>query len=412
MEQATEKKIIDLSRLLARLLGIALYAVQVILALLFLLGVGGAFAGEISVDTVVDQAMAILEIDFNVSFGLIVDVVLKEFVNIIFIVAYVIMLVSAIVNAVNSLTSLKKAALGSEKAENWAGVGALKNAVGKNIARITTFSVMSSLVVSAPLNDHALIGICGGLAVWAIAYVCKVLFENEKTPCMGYYIAELGKLALRAFILLSFIGIFAGTYIADIVDNISFLVCTIVSGGMELTSPLFGKYLYQFASSFFMMVLVMSWLDLIKKYLTGKNQSANGAWKKYLSAVIVFIVIDFLAQAFLLGTYGNAAFTEKFMTWVQGNTFTGYLPIVCLATAGVLLAAFPPIKKYSEIVKKTESKKATIIPVRGNKNAVSKNVSKTADDAADELLKYKEMLDEGIITESDYEKKKKQILGL
>ena len=43
---------------------------------------------------------------------------------------------------------------------------------------------------------------------------------------------------------------------------------------------------------------------------------------------------------------------------------------------------------------------------------VSENSNNNLDDSSEELSKYKKMLDDGIITQEDYDAKKKEILGL
>lgn len=45
--------------------------------------------------------------------------------------------------------------------------------------------------------------------------------------------------------------------------------------------------------------------------------------------------------------------------------------------------------------------------MNSTKNSDSQNIS-----AADEIVKYKKLLDEGIITESEFQLKKKQLLDL
>ena len=45
-------------------------------------------------------------------------------------------------------------------------------------------------------------------------------------------------------------------------------------------------------------------------------------------------------------------------------------------------------------------------------NAISRNGSGNASSAADEIAKYKNLADQGIITKEEFEKKKKQLLGI
>lgn len=408
---ASENKILDLSRLFARLLGLALYVCQAGLALLIILGVGSTQSGLLSIDTVVDQAIALTKFNFEQDSIFLINSLFVLIADAVFVIMYICMLVGVITNVINGLSSLKKASLGASRSETWTGVGELKNSFGKNVARILLFSVFSSMWVDAPMAQNALIGIWGGLAIWVIVYVSKIFFENDKAPRLVYLLAEVVKLALRAFLLLSCIALFKGKYIAEMVESISLLLNATVVVEVPLSSPWFLNEAYNFVVSLFTFAFAATWLCLIRMYLMGKNQSANKEWKALLSSVIVLIVLDFIMKAFVLNAFGDIAFTQKCVAWFESDTLMTYLPLICLAVAGTLLAQFPPIKKYSDIIKKTETKKATIIPVKGNKNG-AKSASKTADDAADELLKYKEMLDEGIITESDYEKKKKQILGL
>ena len=45
-------------------------------------------------------------------------------------------------------------------------------------------------------------------------------------------------------------------------------------------------------------------------------------------------------------------------------------------------------------------------------NAKNKQVVETKNDTADELKKFKELLDSGVITQEEFDAKKKQLLGL
>lgn len=58
-----------------------------------------------------------------------------------------------------------------------------------------------------------------------------------------------------------------------------------------------------------------------------------------------------------------------------------------------------------KLIDNSENMKA--VSAKGTDNAASTPIS-----AADELMKYKNLLDSGAITQEEYESKKKQLLGL
>lgn len=60
-----------------------------------------------------------------------------------------------------------------------------------------------------------------------------------------------------------------------------------------------------------------------------------------------------------------------------------------------------------DIVSKLLVERQTIY---GKQNAVDKDVHCTS--SADELMKYKELLDSGVLTQKEFDAKKKQLLGL
>ena len=311
MEQAVEKNAFDLNGLVMRLLGALNFAGQVILTFLFIFGVGGGFAGTVSVDTFIDQALAITKLDFKAGFPIVFDSILRMIVDIGFVIAFIIMMIASIVTVVKNIVHCKKAVFEDDKTKGWEHVQILKKGLGKITAHIVTYSMLSATVVQTTLLDSAVTGLWIGFVVFGLTAVGQLLFTDEKMPNWPYIVMECVKVVVKVVILVLFSTIFTGTYIADAVNSFSFAVCGVVTGGLELQNALFMDYMYTFANGLFFFSMMSTWLEVVKQSLRCETEKANGFMNKYLPSIIAFALVDFAAHAFLLGTYKDMVFAEK-----------------------------------------------------------------------------------------------------
>lgn len=119
------------------------------------------------------------------------------------------------------------------------------------------------------------------------------------------------------------------------------------------------------------------------------------------------------------GLDGEKTIDINNMTGIQikkANFFTnGYIQFIFMGSQeskrGVMAAA---TDENTVMFTKREQKMAEEIKVYIESILVNKSKSQVAASVsgADEILKYKELLDQGIITEEDFQAKKKQLLGI
>ncbi|MBO4939443.1 MAG: hypothetical protein J6D30_00235 [Clostridia bacterium] len=359
MEQAVEKKTFDLNGLVMRILGGLTFAAQIVLTLLFLFGVGGGFAGTVSVDTFIDQALAITELDFTSGFPIVFDTILRYLVDAGFVIAFIVMTVASIITVVKNITTFKKAVFDGDKTEGWECVQKLKKGLGKVTAHIVTYSMLSATVVQTTLLDSAVAGLWIGFVGMGLTAAGQLLFKDDKIPNWPYILIECLKVALKVVILVLFSTVFTGTYIADAVNSFSFALCGAVSGGLDIQSTMFIDYMYTFAMGLFFFSMMATWLEIVKHSLRCDQEKATSFMNRYLPSVIVFAIIDFAAHAFFLGTYGEVDFVEKFSAWFGGEAMKAFIPLLCLVIAGMLSESFPEVTKDTVWFAKKEVVEAT-----------------------------------------------------
>ena len=129
---------------------------------------------------------------------------------------------------------------------------------------------------------------------------------------------------------------------------------------------------------------------------TDEKASANPNFKKAGICYIISIasvVLLLLIASFISGSYNKAT-----IDWIFQYFWQGYFILVVIAIVfGVLGNKLNPSPK----IKKT--KKSAQTPVQ---------ISVQQSTSADELKKYKDLLDMGAITQEEFDAKKKQLLGL
>lgn len=136
-------------------------------------------------------------------------------------------------------------------------------------------------------------------------------------------------------------------------------------------------------------------------YKTTKNLNrVNGEpWRTPSSQLLLCMFIPFYSIYWI---YQSALRIDKM---ARENDITSDISTICVILA-IFVAIVPPIimqDKLNSIIK----------PASGGFNGTPYQQSQPVSaDVTEELRKYKELLDEGIITQEEFEQKKKQLLGL
>lgn len=122
------------------------------------------------------------------------------------------------------------------------------------------------------------------------------------------------------------------------------------------------------------------------------------------------------------GLDGEKTFDINNISGVQlkdaGALTSGYIQFILLGSReskGGLMAATKDentimfVKKEQKMADEIKSYVENILT---SKNSSSTNIVHNSSDAAEEIRKFKSLLDDGIITEEEFQEKKKQLLGL
>lgn len=145
--------------------------------------------------------------------------------------------------------------------------------------------------------------------------------------------------------------------------------------------------------------------ELIWTYrVTDYTNAAEG--EEYRNPTKKLLLCIFVPFYKVYWTYKTAQRVEK-MAVTKGISADSELAILCLIMA-IFVAILPPIllqDKINDILTADD-----VQPVFYFKEAAAP--TETRMDTADEIKKYKELLDSGAITQEEYDAKKKQLLGL
>ncbi len=136
----------------------------------------------------------------------------------------------------------------------------------------------------------------------------------------------------------------------------------------------------------------------------------------YFPAILMFIAYLIVRKCSITVTnqrvYGRAIFGQQVdlpldsISAIKSTAFILFRNIIVTTPSGKI--KFYYIKNYQEVYEViSELLKKRQNPLIQNKVSAIKK-----DSNVDELKKYKELLDEGIITQEEFETKKKQLLGL
>ena len=186
-------------------------------------------------------------------------------------------------------------------------------------------------------------------------------------------------------------------------------------GTMALVGVVFGAI--GGLLGFIAWIFLGGWLDLIQKYgLFEFLAEYGGMEKRYFPYVAVFAILGIVLGISYKGQlvvtdkriYGSARFGRRVDLPLDSisSVGTGWLNSISVATSSGSIR-FYMIENRNAI----HSIISKLLIDRQEKS--SKNDSfEGKSTAADELKKYKELLDGGVITQEEFDAKKKQLLGL
>ncbi|WP_054199467.1 DUF4429 domain-containing protein [Clostridium baratii] len=150
------------------------------------------------------------------------------------------------------------------------------------------------------------------------------------------------------------------------------------------------------------------------------NLKSNGKYEITIEDNFISITPKGVKNAINKGLVGTKKIDMNNITGVQfkaSGMTTGYLQFLLIGSQDVKGGVMAAVKDENTILftKKEENIileiKAYVEAFIDNKNSVAQN-NKQQFSAADEILKFKQLLDIGAITEEEFEAKKKSILNL
>lgn len=139
------------------------------------------------------------------------------------------------------------------------------------------------------------------------------------------------------------------------------------------------------------------WVYQMTAFLNGKTDEPD---KNPTVELLLYMFIPFYSIYWI---YKNALRIDKF---AKSNGVDSDLSTVCLILA-IFVPIVAPILMQSKVNSLSETSGGANYQTSASKPAVNTGI-----DIPEELQKYKELLDEGIITQEEYDAKKKQLLGL
>lgn len=140
-------------------------------------------------------------------------------------------------------------------------------------------------------------------------------------------------------------------------------------------------------------------MDIVEEKKNSKVTTESPVDPKLKKArVFYWISAISIVAVLLVASFVSASFNSATISWIFRYFWQGYILFIIAAIVCYVIGNnLNPVKK----VKKTKKEKDA--PVQ---------VSIQQPSSADELKKYKELLDQGIITQEEFDAKKKQLLGL
>ena len=166
-----------------------------------------------------------------------------------------------------------------------------------------------------------------------------------------------------------------------------------------------------------MVLSIISWvLTLVAGWIIFKKMGREG-WEGIIPVYDVYVLCKILygngwkMLLFLIPFYNIYFMFKMNIDWAKAfNKSTGFgIGLTFLSFIFRLILAFGDAK-YGDGTAANNSQDFVSQVVGKTKEVAAKAVS--TEDGADELKKYKDLYDQGVLTEEEFEAKKKQILGL
>lgn len=177
--------------------------------------------------------------------------------------------------------------------------------------------------------------------------------------------------------------------------------------GLEIVPGLWWKQYIGLTILFIiqMVIVVGALIGFFVAYKLKKGAIGMGPIKAYALIMILLLGASAVLAFLTIQLSGGEAFSSAGVTLGLGPITYGSLnvSITLVLLFGVLFSRKAPVKHYA-------GPRPTTRPDRSEFYKLNNPLS-DEDAKADLILKYKQMLDDGIITQEDYEKKKKDILS-
>ena len=215
-------------------------------------------------------------------------------------------------------------------------------------------------------------------ATVTIAWLCKVTlgstldrifqyWKHQKASCSAYNIyMGVGE---KCYICKEISAVGIGAYL---IDNLHYAFTRYITDILLALIPVVASVLIS--------VLLYFWLRSYELTITDKRIYGKVAWGKRVDLPVDLI---------------SATATNHFWKGVSVSTSSGRISFLLIKNADSIYDTLNQL--IIERHKKNNSVVANTVPTSSN---------------ADELKKYKELLDTGIITQEEFDAKKKQLLGL
>lgn len=158
-------------------------------------------------------------------------------------------------------------------------------------------------------------------------------------------------------------------------------------------------------------LIILAFLIVIVAYIMALSNKRPEKLTDQVLQILPAVPLALIMLMQLVGAipikYGN------YVQYVMRPGFSGYL-VMALCIASLVIMLVIPVKESAQaggtIVEIPN--KNNVAETKANESMVSTPKPKDDMTWADTLLKYKALLDEGVITEEDFNKKKKELMGL
>lgn len=285
------------------------------------------------------------------------------------------------------------------------------------------------------------------------------LYCQPKLPSVGHVVSKCVNAVLKLGVIYLLSQFIFSNYWSDLVTSLLMLFATFTMEGasigliFNMLAKLAVVILYMVAGY---MLVSTTFKTISDPFLTGYQSKKSFSWPGIMGIVIAIVAIDFVSvifMSFLNDTHATIDIGPKFMLWFETIKYS-LLPMLLLSIAGFIstkLYDFPFVStkkifalntklskeiEMEEEVSNTEpdeveEEKETsqeVVEVTDEKVeeentqpqeekieveptvSVEKPANKDKEDSIEKLLKLKAMLDQGLITEEEFNKLKQDII--